>query len=802
MNAIKNITIGQTSRLHRPVGYTMLSNLINIVPFCLSIEAINIIFRAFSTKDAVLDTQRLWTIVGLLVVYLSVMLWAERKAYRANFRSAYEMSAEGRTSLAEHLRRLSLGFLSRHDPGDLSSMLITDFAMAETGMSHHLPQLMGALVMPILAFLSLVWINWRMAVAMFASLPFACLILWLSTSVQNRLSGAQINAKIEAGNRMEEYLQGIRVMKAYNLLGSRFTRLRDAFLNLKRAAIRQEALLGPFVLLSISIVRAGLTLMVVCGAYLLLKGQLDVLTFVMFLIVGSRVFDPLTSALTNFTEFRYFSIAGGRILSLMKEPEQTGTRQAPESGDITFEHASFAYQDKQVLHDICCQFPKNTLTALVGPSGSGKSTLMMLDLKPFLWTYGFAFTYVLAAILLIIGNRRLDNRSFAAHALHVVTQMFFGLLISGILYMAVLTITSSFFYIFGIDEPKHFYEHFKILRLILNFILSPAVIIYTVILYTYFIKIAFEWDLPKGGVAWMVMGFITVALIGRVAQSILSQRYYDWFYSRFTLIAIPPLIMYWIGSIYRIRLYSFTESRFYLMVAGVLMTLFVLMLFRTRTRRYQLMALIFGAAIILFTYIPGISAKSIGLSCQKQRLTELISELKLTDAKTGKLNDDLDTWSIKQDSLLCERYKDVSSVIKYVRDEIGDKEFEAKYGKWSHSEYSFTYAKAKDRDYSDYDSYSRRKPVELGEYTIMLPSKAYQCNYNDTTVTVTLNKDTVLAYPIQKIVSKDRSLLRNPEPLLTYRNDSLLLILEGICIRDSVITDVRYYGLQLFKKKQ
>ena len=378
MNAIKNITIGQTSRLHRPVGYTMLSNLINIVPFCLSIEAINIIFRAFSTKDAVLDTQRLWTIVGLLVVYLSVMLWAERKAYRANFRSAYEMSAEGRTSLAEHLRRLSLGFLSRHDPGDLSSMLITDFAMAETGMSHHLPQLMGALVMPILAFLSLVWINWRMAVAMFASLPFACLILWLSTSVQNRLSGAQINAKIEAGNRMEEYLQGIRVMKAYNLLGSRFTRLRDAFLNLKRAAIRQEALLGPFVLLSISIVRAGLTLMVVCGAYLLLKGQLDVLTFVMFLIVGSRVFDPLTSALTNFTEFRYFSIASGRILSLMKEPEQTGTRQAPESGDITFEHASFAYQDKQVLHDICCQFPKNTLTALVGPSGSGKSTLMKL----------------------------------------------------------------------------------------------------------------------------------------------------------------------------------------------------------------------------------------------------------------------------------------------------------------------------------------------------------------------------------------------------------------------------------------
>ena len=455
--------------------------------------------------------------------------------------------------------------------------------------------------------------------------------------------------------------------------------------------------------------------------------------------------------------------------------------------------------------------------------------LMALDLKPFLWTYGFAFTYVLAAILLIIGNRRMDNRSFAAHALHVATQMFFGLLISGILNMAVMAIVASFFYIFGINSPKHFYEHifqfiwfvmapqicctlvrqnedevaepFKILRLILNFILSPAVIIYTVILYTYFIKIVLEWDLPKGGVAWMVMGFITVALIGRVAQSILSQRYYDWFYSRFTLIAIPPLIMYWIGSIYRIRLYSFTESRFYLMVAGVLMTLFVLMLFRERTRRYQLMALIFGAAIILFTYIPGISAKSIGLACQKQRLTELISELKLTDSKTGKLNDDLDMRSIKQDSLMCDRYKDVTSVIKYVRDDIGDKEFDAKYGKWSHSDYNFYYDKTEENKYSNNHWHIRRKPVELDEYTIMLPSKAYEPHFDEQTVTITLDKDTVLEYPINEIIRRDTMLLHHPEQLLTYSNDSLMLVLEGVCIEDTAVTDVRYYGLQLFKKK-
>mgnify|MGYP000284827332 CR=1 FL=1 len=112
--------------------------------------------------------------------------------------------------------------------------------------------------------------------------------------------------------------------------------------------------------------------------YLLLDGTLSLLMFVMFLIVGSRVFDPLTSALTNFAEFRYFSIAGGRILSLMEEPEMTGNRKAPKNGDITLEGVSFAYRDKEVLHDVSLTLPQGSLTALVGPSGSGKSTLMKL----------------------------------------------------------------------------------------------------------------------------------------------------------------------------------------------------------------------------------------------------------------------------------------------------------------------------------------------------------------------------------------------------------------------------------------
>ena len=378
MNALQNITIGHTERLRKPVGFTILANLVNIVPFMLSIEAVNIIFKAFDGSGSGLDTTRLWVIFGILVAYMLVMAVTERQSYRHNFRGAYEMSADGRIRLAEHLRRLPLGSLFRHDPGDLASMMISDFTLAETGISHHLPQLMGALVMPILAFFGLLWIDWRMSVAMFIALPLAILVLTGSTRIQYSLSRKQIEAKVNAGSRLEEYLQGIRVIKAYNLLGGKFERLQKAFADLRRASLRLEALMGPFILLSITLVRAGLTLMILCGAYLLVGGQLDLLTFVMFLIVGSRVFDPLTSALTNFAEFRYFSIAGGRILNLMCEPEMTGKKESPEHGDITFEKVSFGYSEKEILHDVSLTLKQGSLTALVGPSGSGKSTLMKL----------------------------------------------------------------------------------------------------------------------------------------------------------------------------------------------------------------------------------------------------------------------------------------------------------------------------------------------------------------------------------------------------------------------------------------
>lgn len=378
MKLLNNITAGNPGKLVKPILFTLLSNILNIFPFVLIIEAVRLLFEPFTVSGTPLNLTRLGWISGGLLLYIVVMFLGEIPAYRASYRGAYKVAAEGRANLAEHLRKLPLGYLFSRDPGDLANMMMGDFTLVEHCISHLMPQVVGALVMPVIALVGLSFLDWRMALSMFAALPLAVLILFSTTKLQRSLGASHMRTKINAANRLQEYLNGIRVIKAYNLTGERFVRLEKAFRQLMHASIKIEGVLGPVVLLAVACMRVGLTLLVLAGVHLLLGGRLDILTFVTFLIIGTRVFDPLTTALVNFAEFRYDEQAGERILALCKEPVMLGEKIPSAVHDIEFRNVTFGYAETPVLHNISLKIPEGSLTALVGLSGSGKSTMLKL----------------------------------------------------------------------------------------------------------------------------------------------------------------------------------------------------------------------------------------------------------------------------------------------------------------------------------------------------------------------------------------------------------------------------------------
>ena len=135
----------------------------------------------------------------------------------------------------------------------------------------------------------------------------------------------------------------------------------------------------------------------------------------------------------------------------------------------------------------------------------------------------------------------------------------------------------------------------------------------------------------------MVLALAIFAMAGHMFQLLVSKNIYGWFYSHFSWIAIPPLILFWVGTIERITTYSFTASRVYLFISGILMTFYIFFLFSRKIGNYQLMAVVSSICIVILTFIPGISARSIGIHSQKQRLERYISRLDMLDSVTHKL---------------------------------------------------------------------------------------------------------------------------------------------------------------------
>lgn len=340
-------------------------------------QAVQVIFESASSGIPI-DIYKLWLICGSLFLSMIVMFLGEIPAYRSAYRDAYMIAAEGRAKLAEHLRKLPLGYLTSRDPGDLGNMLMGDFIIIEHSISHLIPQLVGGLVMPVIAFVSLLFIDWRMAVSMFIALPVGILIIMATSKLQQKVGKRHMESKIYATNRLQEYLNGIGTIKSYNLTGERFTRLEKAFRRFMIESIKIEGFLNPIILTSIALIRTGLTVMVFVGTHLLLGGKLNIVTFVTFLIIGTRVFDPLTTALTNFSEFQYNEQAGARIVNLLNEPILSGEKMLPKGHDIVLKDVTFSYGDTKVLNDVSIEIPEGSLTALVEPSGSGKSTILKL----------------------------------------------------------------------------------------------------------------------------------------------------------------------------------------------------------------------------------------------------------------------------------------------------------------------------------------------------------------------------------------------------------------------------------------
>lgn len=300
--------------------------------------------------------------------------------YNATFLNTYIESGVRRTTLAEKLRKIPLSFFGKKDLSDLTSAIMADCATMETASSHWIPELIGACISTVLVAVSLFFLNWRMAIAALWVLPVSFLIVLCSGRVQKNMAAKQMTLKMACADGIQECLETVRDLRTNNSEDEYLKGLDDKIHAVEKHAIFSELTTAVFVAGAQMILKFGIATTALLGGMLLAKGDIDVLTFFMFLLLVSRLYDPMQISLQNLAAIIATDVQCERLDEILSHKVQKGKTELTNKGyDIEFSHVGFAYDSGEtVLKDVSFTAKQGEVTALIGPSGGGKTTVSRL----------------------------------------------------------------------------------------------------------------------------------------------------------------------------------------------------------------------------------------------------------------------------------------------------------------------------------------------------------------------------------------------------------------------------------------
>ena len=318
----------------------------------------------------------LWSIVVLILIAVTNFI-----QYNMTFLTTYKESGVRRTAIAERLRRLPLSYFGKKNLADLTQNILGDCAQIETASSHWIPEIIGALISTTLVGLSLfIFFDWRMVLASFWVIPVSLGIVLSCSGLEKKAVKKNEAVKLDMKDGVQECLESIRDLRANNAEDRYMDVLEGKIRKVEKMALFTELKMAVYVNSAAIILKLGIGTTAVVGGMLFASGQIDMLTFFMFLMVVARLYDPMQITLQNFAAVISVELQSERLDEVLSHEIQTGSEAMANKGyDIVFDHVGFKYSDDtDVLKDVSFTAKQGEVTALIGPSGGGKTTISRL----------------------------------------------------------------------------------------------------------------------------------------------------------------------------------------------------------------------------------------------------------------------------------------------------------------------------------------------------------------------------------------------------------------------------------------
>lgn len=357
--------------------YMCLFNLATLLPvLLLAMVANEMMNRYFGITHGSIS---LWGYWGTALLLLLAIYFTYRMTYRKKYLTSTKEDMWLRMEIADKIRRLPLSYIGQRDLSDLTSTVMDDVATVELALSTSVAEFIGGFLSGVTAIVILAFYNWKLAGSLAICLPLVVIAMSLCRIISEGTNKRNRQKKLDISDGLQEYLENIKVLRSSETMKDYQNHLAATIKRILRGLVLYEFLSGFAIGLSHNIMRIGLGLVIVTGSTLLISGEIRLFTFLLFLLIAVRIYEPLTKACESLGVMISSLVSAGRIRDLMDYPEQQGDADLqPESFDISFDHVSFAYNKEDVLHDVSFTAKQGQITALVGPSGCGKSTLCRL----------------------------------------------------------------------------------------------------------------------------------------------------------------------------------------------------------------------------------------------------------------------------------------------------------------------------------------------------------------------------------------------------------------------------------------